>query len=347
VERGPPGRGRRWTQHPNVRRHVRAKLAEIAHIPTFLADHSLSLTPEAQALFLDTVEEEFGAALALLRRRAGGDYTEDKRPLRFPKITGKQQSKSQGGLGCWGLFEAWVKERRPAPSTVNRWRSVFLVLDERFKDRDIASLTNAEAITWKGSLVTEERSAPVANDIWLRAARTVFAWALSNKLIRSNPFEGVSIAAAAKTEQLREREFREDEWRIVLNASLAPPPPRMSSHNAMARRWVPWLCAYTGSRPGEVTQLRAQDVYCDNGLWVLRITPEAGTVKGRRARIVPIHEHLIEQGFVELVQARRNGPLFYNADGRRSGVSDPLKPVRAMGEGQREAGRMGPFPRRD
>ena len=250
-----------WTQHPNVRRHVRAKLAEIAHIPTFLAERSLSLTPEAQALFLDTVEEEFAAALALLRRRAGGDYTEDKRPLRFPKVHG-QHLKSEAGLGCWGLFEAWVKERKPAPSTVNRWRSVFLVLDERFKDRDIASLTNAEAITWKGSLVTEERSAAVANDIWLRAARTVFAWALSNKLITANPFEGVSIATAAKAEQLREREFREDEWRIILKASLAPAPPRMTRHNAMARRWVPWLCAYTGSRPGEVTQLRAQDVQC-------------------------------------------------------------------------------------
>ena len=93
---------------------------------------------------------------------------------------------------------------------------------------------------------------------------------------------------------------------------------RMARHNAMARRWVPWLCAYTGSRPGEVTQLRAQDVQRENGLWVIRITPEAGAVKGRRARVVPIHEHLIEQGFIKFAEAQGNGPLFYDAGGRRT-----------------------------
>jgi integrase len=103
----------------------------------------------------------------------------------------------------------------------------------------------------------------------------------------------------------------------------------MTRHNAMARRWVPWLCAYSGSRPGEITQLRAQDVQCQNGLWVIRITPEAGAVKGRRARVVPIHEHLVEQGFVKFAEAHGNGPLFYDAGGRRTDASDPLKPVRA------------------
>ena len=167
-----------------------------------------------------------------------------------------------------------------------------------------------------------ERSAAVANDIWLTAARTVFAWALSNKLIRTNPSRACPSRLPAKAQQLREREFRDNEWRIILNASLAPPPPRMSRHNAMARRWVPWLCAYTGSRPGEVTQLRAQDVQRDNGLWVMRITPEAGAVKGRRARVVPIHEHLIEQGFVKF--ARSSGQRASLLRCRRQADATPL-----------------------
>jgi integrase len=327
VNAGRPDADDDWDS-PIIRRHVRATVAEVAHIPTFLAEHSRTLNPEAYGLFLDTVEAEYVAALALLRRRADGDYSKDNRPLRFPEIS-EQQRNGKVGLSCWGVFEAWVRERKPAPSTVNRWRSVFLVLDERFKGRDIASRTTDEAINWKGTLVTEERSAAVANDIWLRAARTVFGWALDNKMIRANPFGGVSIAAAAKSVELREREFREEEWRTILNASFAPPPPRMSRHNALARRWVPWLCAYTGSRPGEITQLRAQDVQSDNGVWVVRITPEAGAVKGRRARVVPLHEHLIEQGFVKLTQAQGSGPLFYDPSGRRTDAADPLKPVRA------------------
>jgi integrase len=193
----------------------------------------------------------------------------------------------------------------------------------------VASVTGDEAIQWKGTLVTAERSPSVANDIWLTAARTVFRWALANKLVRTNPFEGVSIAVPANSQELRQREFTENEWRIILNASLTPPPERMARHNAIARRWVPWLCAYTGSRPGEVTQLRAQDIQRHNDLYVMRITPEAGAVKGRRTRIVPIHEHLIEQGLIKFVEAQGSGPLFYDASGRRGDASDPLRPVRA------------------
>jgi hypothetical protein len=31
-----------------------------------------------------------------------------------------------------------------------------------------------------------------------------------------------------------------------------------------------------------------------NGVLGLRITPDAGTVKNKKTRVVPIHEHLIE-----------------------------------------------------
>jgi len=44
---------------------------------------------------------------------------------------------------------------------------------------------------------------------------------------------------------------------------------------------------------------------------VIAITPEAGTVKTGAGRVVPLHEHLLEQGFLDFVVSRRNGPLFY------------------------------------
>jgi integrase len=42
------------------------------------------------------------------------------------------------------------------------------------------------------------------------------------------------------------------------------------------------------------------------------LTPEAGSVKTRQARIVPIHPHLLDQGFLAFVAARGPGPLFYS-----------------------------------
>jgi integrase len=56
-----------------------------------------------------------------------------------------------------------------------------------------------------------------------------------------------------------------------------------------AKKWAPWLCAYTGARVGEIVQLRKKDVWREGKINVMRITPEAGTVKGRQLREVPLH----------------------------------------------------------
>lgn len=74
---------------------------------------------------------------------------------------------------------------------------------------------------------------------------------------------------------------------------------------------MPWLLAYSGARPQEITQLRGADVQQVDGIWTLNLTPEAGAIKTGQARRVPLHEHLIEQGFLEFVSARGQGPLFY------------------------------------
>lgn len=116
---------------------------------------------------------------------------------------------------------------------------------------------------------------------------------------------------------MRERTFTAEEAHKILAASLVPAPVRMASVNRLARRWVPWLCAYTGARVGEIAQLRGQDVQELSGIWTLRITPEAGAVKNREYREVPLHEHLISQGFLDVVRAAGTGPIFYDPSRRR------------------------------
>jgi len=99
-----------------------------------------------------------------------------------------------------------------------------------------------------------------------------------------------------------------------------------------AKRWVPWLCAYSGARPGEITQMRGVDVQARSGFHVMNITPEAGSTKTHAARLVPIHEHLIEQGFIEFVRRSGSGPLFYNPRTDAVKQSDPLKPRRSRAD---------------
>lgn len=48
-----------------------------------------------------------------------------------------------------------------------------------------------------------------------------------------------------------------------------------------------------------------------DGIPCIQITPEAGSVKTGKYRIVPLHPQLVEMGFLEMVRGLPDGPLFY------------------------------------
>ena len=229
----------------------------------------------------------------------------------------KFEGSKAGGPTCWGLFEEWVKLRKPAPATVNRWRCVFQDLEAHFPARAASTIREPEARTWKDGLLTEERSAGTVRDIWVNASSTVFGWALEHKKLTGNPFADLKVDVPRPTKTRESQAFTDEEIGLILRATTVPPQGTLAQHHRDCRRWVPWLCAYTGARPGEMTQLRAEDVRKVQGAWCVTITPEAGSVKTGNARTVPLHEHLIEQGFLAFIQERSSGPLFYNPNGAR------------------------------
>jgi integrase len=159
---------------------------------------------------------------------------------------------------------------------------------------------------------------------WYKAINTVYRWAVKQKHVSRNPFErAAEVLTLTKRPRLRETQaFLPEERTKILNAALGVKNTRKPFD--AARRWVPWLCAYTGSRPSEVTQLRGTDVIERDGVFGLKITPEAGTVKSAEARVVPLHEHLSAQGFLGFVKRRGKGPLFYRERGP-STETDPIK----------------------
>jgi integrase len=281
------------------------------------------------------------AAILLLERRANKDYSPDTRPSEFPKFDGRKIARPAGDISPWQLFEAWVKARQPAASGVNRWRVVLLDLERRFQIAN--DITENDTREWSRQLVTHERGARTVNDVWLTAARTVFGWAEKERLIASNPFKGLRVTEPKRVKHRETDAFLPDEWKTILKAASAIGPPKTTFQGA--QRWVPWLCAYSGARPGEITQLRGNDIELRGQVYVMKLTPEAGTIKTNKARAVPIHEHVIEQGFLEFVRSLRKGALFYNPVEDKSSP-DPMNPKRPrsvsvrrrLGEWVRELG---------
>jgi integrase len=303
--------------NPEARKRVRPMVADWAESAQFLHAQGLLLEPASRDMFLDALCGSLFEALRLLRKRADHDYSEDQYVKRFPRF----ERQSDPGLTPWMLFERWIDEVEPADATVDRWRGVFLKLTEDFPSA--AALTAEEARTWARGLITAKRGAYTVRNIWVSAAKTIFAWAVDQHLVADNPFERVKISVPRKA-QTRERAFEPEEIQRILAAAAAIADCR--SKSKAARRWVPWLCAYTGARVGEITQLRGADVLTQRGIHAINITPHAGTVKTRKSRIVPLHEHLIEQAFLEFVKTSGKGPLFYRQLTKSPAVTDATNP---------------------
>ena len=144
----------------------------------------------------------------------------------------------------------------------------------------------------------------------------------------SIPFARVKVDVP-KVVVLREegKAFKPEEAKVILRAALAISNTRDAFPRA--KRWVMWLCAYSGARAGEITQLRGVDVIPRGDFYAMRLTPEAGSIKTGNARTVPLHEHLIAQGFIEFVTGSGRGPLFYNVRAADTAEADPLNPERS------------------
>lgn len=330
-----------WTQWPEVRDAVRDEIAEMALAATFLASDGLALTADARVLFVDAVSQRLFSAYAILEQRAQGDYSRDIYPDTFPAYVDQRRIVSTG-MDCWDLFAAYVEAKKPKAGTVNRWRAVFKSLQAMFP-ASAGALTESDARLWKDTLVTAKRSAVTVDAVWLSSAKIVFSWAKKHKHISANPFDGVTIDIP-KVAKLREtKAFKPEEAQVILRAASAI--TNLRDAFPRAKRWVMWLCAYSGARSGEITQLRGIDVAPHGDFYVMRLTPEANTMKTDQARTVPIHEHLIAQGFIEFVRAQGPGPLFYNERKGASVEVDPLNPERHPSIKTR--GRLGTWVRED
>jgi integrase len=311
-----------WEHDSAMRDRVRPIIADEAKSQQFLAAKRLILDSASRTMFLDFLTRDFFAALALLGRRARGDYGSDKWAEQFPR----QEATADPNLTPWVLFERWIAKAKPANSTVDRWRAVFLRLQGDFPNANAATLLPEQMQQWANGLIDANRTARTVADVWVRAARTVFAWGIDEKLITRNPFVGWRVKVPKKIRIRETKAFTDDEIKAILGAALTV---KVHNKGDAAKRWCPWLAAYSGARMGELTQLRGVDIFEQNGVHAMKISPEAGTTKTGKARTVPLHEHLIKQGFLAFARASGEGPLFYNEQNQPAAPDDPTNPRKA------------------
>lgn len=232
------------------------------------------------------------------------------------------------------LFELYAAVPGRHPKTIAQWRPYIQSLVKYVGHDNARALTNKEVIGWRNHLRDtclykgRHLSAKTINGSYLGAVSTILAWAVGDGLVDRNPMLGVKKVQAPKTAQLRPKEFSLEEARMILGSALLPIKGAAGEDWRNAVRWIPWLMAYSGARVNEITQLRKEDIVNVDGIIAMRLTPEAGPIKTREARMVPLHRHLLEQGFLHFARERSDGPLFYNLAKRRTEAALNRQPNR-------------------
>jgi integrase len=280
-------------------------VAEVLKPDLFLQERHLRLSPQSRLAFL----REAGQAHMLACRQLGRYDRPDENAKRFPKEPFKRQPQSPAA-DIWALFEAWAAERKPRPSSLSGYRLSVSEFVASVGHTDASRYTKADVVKWKDEMVAAGRPAKTVNDTKLANLKAVLNFAARNDKVATNPAAGVSVEVPKK----KMLGFNEHEVKALLSAAIADYRPVI--------RWVPLLCAMTGARVAEMMQLRREDVFLEEGVWSIRITPDAGGVKNETSeRTIPLHPSLVKRGFLGFIGEKSAGPLFFNQDRTKSGAA--------------------------
>jgi integrase len=271
------------------------------------------------------------AAWGRLERNASGDYSPDTHARRFPEWRDdapEARPTTAPAVTLTGLVAGWRVEavaRNLSPSTIEGYERTFAQLRAFLGHDDAGRVTPDDVIGFKDHRLAslnprtgKPLTAKTVNHADLVALKAVFGWGVTNLKVPTNPAAGISIKKA-RVQRGRSKGFTDVEANALLAAAWRHRNPLETPKTEAAKRWVPWLCAYTGARVGEMVQLRREDVRQEEGAWAINITPDAVTTKDGQSRLVVLHSYLLEMGFVAFALAAEDGPLFLTVGKARDG----------------------------
>ena len=287
----------------------------------FLRRKNLRLTPDDRYRFSLAFFKARGLALTSVRRFSEGDFRE-------PPETSYFAPPEPEHLDAFVWFEKYRKAVDLSGPTVDRWLPAIQAFTKFVGHSDLARVTDRQIRDWKNKLLEEvvrirkelrPRKRRTVRDVYLAAINAVFEYLVQELELEENPAAQIVVRGIKTEKEDDEKGFTDKDARTILAATLEPRSHLISGEMAAARRWVPWILAYTGARVNEITSLNPEDITEVEG--VLCFVLRKDRTKTRKKRNVPIHSHLIEQGFLAYVAERRKlrKPLFYEPARSRGG----------------------------
>jgi len=135
----------------------------------------------------------------------------------------------------------------------------------------------------------------------VEAVSSMFSWAVNEGYLSSNPAKGLALKDEQPDIEKRQAFTQEDIRHLFFSGDYS-----QNRFSKPSYYWVPLIALYTGMRLEEICQLHCEDIYEENGLYVIDIRPDSKDglndklIKTKNAvRKIPIHNKLIELGFIQ------------------------------------------------
>lgn len=291
-------------------------------VESVLAKHCVVVCDETRRKLATGFRDSLAAGMKHLERNARWDYTPDPNAQRFPKW---EDSSPLPALTISGLWEAWKAAAitgGKAAGTISEYNRTIKRFIAFIGHDDARRVSHDDVKRYRDERLNVDGMAPMTlRNLELVALKSLFSFAMREHTdFTVNPASKVTVMISKAMKAQRKRSSYSDDGALkLLQASRSHKrAPNEGDRMAAAKQWIPLLCAQSGARVGELAQLRKQDIGRDrdtNGklIWTMRITPEAGPVKGGEERIVPLHPQIVSLGFISYVERAADGYLFLEA----------------------------------
>lgn len=205
---------------------------------------------------------------------------------------------SRSGTQIEAAKEMFLKERAVTlkSATMNKHRGVLKSFIEFTGNVDLALVTSQVVNDFKQKQLDAGLAATTIND-QMSILKGLFAYCISNKLVRmENPAEGVNIVGAQN---------QAESYSMFTQAELEKifePVFYRKQMDTPDFYWGPLVALFTGARAEEIASLDLKQITVEKNVAIIDIL-DGKTVNA--VRKVPLHNSLLELGFLDYVQSIR------------------------------------------
>nr|WP_050594071.1 DUF6538 domain-containing protein [Mesorhizobium sp. L2C067A000] len=247
-------------------------------------------------------------------RKAGGDYSPDDALKSFPnweaeRGDAKPASRAADDLDLFALLDHKFATQSLKEKTKSDYARDLAKFVKSSGHRNAQEVTNEDVRKWRDELIAEGLSPSKVNGKALAALSAVLTHAVREFDLPTNVASDIRDRRDGPAPGKKSYDMAEA--KAILGATFNGSLKDISAPHKRALFWVPWICAYTGLRVTEITQLRGVDVRADGDTPYLLVTPDAGSTKGGGAWMTAVHPHLVELGLLEMFKEVGDGPAFY------------------------------------